>query len=105
MFFNKQLILTGIATAIIVASCAPALYQPMPEQASASSSYEDLVKGRSLYVSMCGSCHSLYLPEQYNEKTWRHNLEEMQKRSKISDQEKALILAYLTNAPSKQSSR
>ena len=94
-----------MAIAVIVASCAPALYQPMPEQASGNSSYEDLVKGRSLYVASCGSCHSLYLPEQYNESIWQHNLNEMQERSKISDQEKALILAYLTNAPAKQSSR
>jgi hypothetical protein len=101
MFFNRKTFISGLFSAIVLAGCAPALYQPMPEHASGNVTHEDLLKGRSLYVNSCGSCHSLYVPDQYNEKVWKENLDEMQERSKITDPEKALILAYLTHAPVK----
>ncbi len=101
MFFNRKIIFSGLVSAIALASCAPALYKPRPEHASGNAKYEDLVKGRSLYVNSCGSCHTLHLPEQYTEKVWIENLDEMQERAKITDQEKTLILTYLLSAPTK----
>jgi hypothetical protein len=43
----------------------------------------------------------LHLPNQYTEKVWSLNLNEMQARAKITDQEKQLIYQYLVNAPKK----
>jgi mono/diheme cytochrome c family protein len=83
-----------------VAGCAPALYKPDPAQ-TYQVPLEQLLEGRKLYVSACGSCHSLYLPHQYSMEVWRHNLDEMQERSKISDLQKELIFTYLENYPRK----
>lgn len=75
--------------------CSPALYQPIPAQATQDVSFDQLVEGRNLYVNKCGSCHSLHLPHQYSKEVWFHNLDEMQERAKISDQDKKLIADYL----------
>jgi len=91
-----------VLLSIAVISCAPALYKPLPEQSTDAATYNKLVKGRELYVSSCGSCHNLYLPEKYSEQVWVHNLDEMQVRAKISNEQKSLILAYLTSAPVKK---
>ena len=92
-------ILTVSAWLILLSGCAASLYQPLPEHATASVSHEQLVEGRSLYVSKCGSCHSLYLPHQYTPEVWAHNLDEMQERSKMSDAEKKLVYDYIVSAP------
>lgn len=94
-------IYAGIISALIVYGCSPALYKPLPEQFASVTSYNQIMKGRQLYVNSCGSCHSLYLPHQYTESLWVTNLDEMQERSKINDEEKALILEFLKNAPAK----
>lgn len=88
--------------AILFAGCASALYQPLPEHASASVSFEQLQAGRSAYVNKCGSCHSLYLPHQYSPEVWAHNLDEMQERSKMSDEEKKLVYDYIVSAPPRE---
>jgi hypothetical protein len=41
----------------------------------------------------------LHLPNQYTEKVWSLNLDEMQVRAKITDAEKQLIYQYVTNDP------
>ncbi len=84
---------------IAIASCATELY--IPKQASTNTSLKDLKKGRELYVKKCSSCHQLYLPKQYDGKTWEVNLNEMQTLAKISDEEKQLIYQYITSAPKK----
>lgn len=102
MFSKQRLsILAGIISAFIIYGCSPALYKPLPEQFTSIDSYNQIMKGRQLYVNSCGSCHSLYLPHQYNESVWATNLDEMQERSKINDGEKGLILEYLKSAQSK----
>jgi cytochrome c2 len=73
----------------------------VPIEAINSVSLEDLKTGREIYVKKCSSCHQLYLPNQYTEKVWMNNLNEMQDRAKISDAEKQLIYQYITNAPKK----
>lgn len=81
--------------ALTLHSCSPALYKPVPEHVSGSANYEQLVEGRKLYVSKCGSCHSLHLPHQYSADVWIKNIDEMQERAKISESEKKLIADYL----------
>lgn len=78
-------------------SCASKLY--VPTESVNSVSAVNLKEGRQLYVNNCGNCHQLYMPNQYDSAAWKHNLDEMQARAKISDSQKKLVYDYLVNAP------
>jgi len=86
-----------IIPALFLISCSSQLYIPLQEVNSIS--VENLKKGRDLYVNNCSSCHQLYLPNQYNAEAWQHNLDQMQLKAKITDEQKKLIYEYLVNAP------
>lgn len=77
-------------------SCSSPLYTPVKENIPATANIEELKKGRQLYVSKCGSCHNLRLPEKFNREGWIGALEKMQPKAKITDEEKNLILDYLS---------
>jgi hypothetical protein len=91
----KKLIFLGFV--FFLFSCSSQLYIPIEDVNTVSLS--DLKIGREIYVKKCSSCHQLHLPNQYSEKVWSANLNEMQTRAKISDGEKQLIYQYLINAP------
>lgn len=80
-------------------SCSSQLYIPL--EAVSNVSLDDLKTGREIYVKKCSNCHQLHLPKQYTEKVWLTNLNEMQNRAKISDDEKQLIYQYIVSAPKK----
>src|SRR4051812_26059460 len=83
----KQLIVS-VFICIALVSCGRQLY--MPESTDATKQAK-LLQGRSLYVDHCGSCHNLHLPKEYNAAEWMRNLNEMQAKAKISDEQKDLI--------------
>jgi len=89
-----------LAPLLLLFSCATELYQPITGNEKAP--LEDLKTGRTLYVNKCAACHLLNLPNKYNEKEWVVNLNEMQKKAKITDDQKQLIYQYLINAPKKK---
>jgi mono/diheme cytochrome c family protein len=88
-----------LGSILLLISCSSQLYIPI--EATPTVSLENLKTGREIYVKKCSSCHQLHLPNQYTEKVWMSNLNEMQARAKISDEEKQLIYQYITNAPKK----
>jgi len=53
---------------------------------------------RRMYLSKCTSCHSEYSPSTYTPEQWQAALDEMEKlkRVHLSQEERALILSYLT---------
>ena len=58
---------------------------------------QQLLQGRKLYIKFCSGCHNLHLPNEYNAEKWKMNLDEMQTKAKITDEEKQLIYLYLTS--------
>ncbi|HPR84846.1 MAG TPA: hypothetical protein PLG33_02270 [Prolixibacteraceae bacterium] len=77
-------------------ACSSALYIPTQTDADkAGVSTESLIQGRNLYVSKCGSCHNLHLPEQYTQEKWKEEMPEMQRKAKISGEEAKLITSFL----------
>lgn len=50
--------------------------------------------GKALYTNSCVRCHKLKDPAKYTSAQWPGS-NKMQKRSKITDEQKALILSYL----------
>ncbi len=79
-----------------VTACSSALYMPTSVDADrAGVSTERLIVGRTLYISKCGSCHNLHLPEQYTQKQWLKVMPAMQKKARITDEESKQITDFL----------
>ena len=58
----------------------------------------DAVKsGKDLYDNRCGKCHKLFAATDYSIKRWPGILDSMQPKAKITDEQKAQILAYLSS--------
>ncbi|MBK7378589.1 MAG: hypothetical protein IPJ03_06235 [Ignavibacteriales bacterium] len=53
-------------------------------------------EGRDLYLSKCTSCHRAYEREMFTAEKWKTALEEMTVKAKLNDEEKTLILNYLS---------
>lgn len=93
---KKKIFIIIVFTSCILYSCGSLLYMPSvtdPVQ------QERLLKGRKLYVEICSSCHNLHLPKSYTAEEWKQNIDKMQKRAKISDEQKELIYEYVTSHP------
>jgi len=91
---KNQKIITIISFVCIICSCSTQLYLP---KSTNTKKQEQLLSGRKLYVNHCSSCHNLYLPKRFTTDQWKKNVDEMQSRAKITDQEKQLIIEYLTS--------
>ncbi|HMU43110.1 MAG TPA: hypothetical protein PKA80_07405 [Ignavibacteriaceae bacterium] len=53
-------------------------------------------EGRELYLSKCTSCHRAYEREKFTAEKWKAVLNEMTVKAKLNDDEKTLILNYLS---------
>lgn len=93
---HKLITIIIIIISFIILSCVVQLYLPVSSDPIIQ---QQLLKGRQLYVSHCGSCHNLHLPNEYNANGWSKQLNEMQVKAKITDEEKRLIYTYLTSQP------
>ena len=89
--------MTGLCLALFVYACSQTLYIPDAE----TSQYEHLIAGRKLYVDHCSGCHNLHFPEEFTSDQWEMQLDEMQVKAKITDEDKKLIFQYLTSYPNK----
>ena len=90
MSMKKVIIL--FVFACIAFSCKPTLYMPSSTDAVQQ---QQLLTGRNLYIHHCSSCHNLHFPKEFASDEWKTNINKMQKRAKITDDEKELILNYL----------
>ena len=57
-----------------------------------------LARGRELYIHRCAGCHALYVPSYFSGTRWNDAVSEMGSRTKMSDEEKELVIRYLTVA-------
>jgi mono/diheme cytochrome c family protein len=53
-------------------------------------------RGEELYSEKCAGCHRLYPKAELTAQEWKITMEEMGKRAKLNDEEKKMILTYLT---------
>jgi|WetSurMetagenome_2_1015567.scaffolds.fasta_scaffold803195_2 hypothetical protein len=95
----RSLLIPGLLVSLFVLQfCATALRIPDASDAERSGIPVDtLISGRELYIAYCGNCHNLYLPSVYTGAEWAKHLEIMQKKARISNEQKELILKYLTS--------
>ena len=57
-----------------------------------------LAEGKSLYGMNCAKCHDLYDAKDFTAEEWTPIIMRMQKKAKISDEQREKIYAYLTTA-------
>ncbi|WP_329805251.1 c-type cytochrome [Flavobacterium facile] len=57
---------------------------------------EVLAEGKSLYGMNCAKCHELYNANSYTAEEWTPIVLRMQKKARISDEQREKIYAYLT---------
>lgn len=55
----------------------------------------DLASGKSTYEAKCGKCHELKKPEEYTAARWVGLVGWMAGKAKLTDTEKADVLAYV----------
>ena len=53
-------------------------------------------EGKDLYVSKCTACHKAYEPQLHTKDEWQKILDDMGRKAKLTDNEKQLILDYLS---------
>jgi len=100
MRFRNYFILGILVNA--VTSCTSSLYKPTLVDVRDTNEFNDLQKGRNLYIHNCASCHAIYYPDQFNAKVWKEELIKMQSRAKLSDTETEFILKYVTGNKQKK---
>lgn len=72
------------------------LYVPSNSDVTASATLADLQQGRTLYISKCADCHSLYLPESFTASQWRSILPTMTPRTNLTSAQVQLVTKYVT---------
>lgn len=97
----KKFVVTGAL--FFICGCASRLYLPAApnvqkaRQADPGITLEQLQTARKLYAIKCSSCHNLHLPREFTSAQWPGILDKMQPKAKITDEQKKLLLAYLTS--------
>ena len=80
-----------------ILACSPALYIPtLADSQKAGVSADSLAIGRKIYVNNCSNCHSLYRPGQFTKGEWAKVMPVMQKKAKIDNKQRRLIVNYLS---------
>ena len=97
--YTKRLITFALG---ILFSCAGILLASTPNDSIKNMMHADSVlTGNALFVKNCGRCHKLKDPAKYTMVQWPGLVNKMQKRAKITDSEKAMILSYLATGAKK----
>jgi hypothetical protein len=90
--------------AVLMASLLPSCVSietaapPVPAVANASQkNYQQLCTGRELYLGKCTKCHSPEVIKKFSLEDWTGDImPSMAKKSKISAEEEACLMAYIT---------
>lgn len=72
----------------------PVAAAPVIEKLAVSS--ETLAEGKSLYGMNCAKCHKLFDANDFTAEEWTPIVIRMQKKAKITDEQRDKIYAYLT---------
>jgi len=80
----------------VLQACSPGLYIPtLADSQKSGVSADSLAIGRKIYVNNCSNCHSLYRPEHFTKRDWAKVMPVMQKKAKINNEQRELIVKYL----------
>lgn len=81
---------------VFLLGCGATLFAATPTDSIKSKvPIDSISSGKVLYENSCVRCHKLKEPANYTKQQWPGIVDKMQKRSRITDEQKAIILAYL----------
>jgi hypothetical protein len=98
----KLLPAIAILAAIIFSSCQKSsvspsgLYTPTSSDASSAATLQELLDGRSFYISNCNNCHGLYQPGDYSSGQWSSILSSMGPRTNLTSIQLQDVKKYLS---------
>lgn len=56
---------------------------------------EELITGHSIYEIKCTECHKAYRIEEFSEKKWLHEIDDMSPKAKLTADEKLKLTKYI----------
>jgi mono/diheme cytochrome c family protein len=68
---------------------------PAPPVEASKPTAEMIASGQKVFEANCGKCHALKNPGDYTQQRWVGLVNWMGPKAKISDSDKALVLAYV----------
>jgi len=72
------------------------LYVPTTTDVTATATLSDLQAGRSLFISSCGRCHSIYSPDSYSAANWKSIVPGMASRAGLTTVQASQVTKYVT---------
>jgi cytochrome c5 len=95
---NKRLLLTLMAGIVLITliACNKSQYKSSETNVVKNTNSNYLQQGEELYTNKCGKCHKLFAPEKFNKKDWTKWVGTMAPKAKLTAEEKAKVLAYVT---------
>lgn len=57
----------------------------------------ELAEGKLLFENNCGKCHKLFSPEDFSKEEWQPIVMRMQKKARITDEQRDLVYNYLVS--------
>lgn len=92
----KIRIIAIVLLGTLIYSCSPKVIQTEAPKVDEVPLTPELAEGKVIFESKCAKCHDLYSPKDFNAEQWKPIMLSMQKKAKISDEEREKIYAYLT---------
>jgi len=55
----------------------------------------DLKAGQAIFINQCTECHKAYTITKFSEKKWKHEIDDMSPKAKLTDEQKATLSNYI----------
>jgi len=94
---NRKRIFSALITLIM--SSGIAIYTQIPNDSisSGSTQLDSLKMGKEVFENSCVRCHKLKDPTRFTKEEWPKLVGKMQKRAKITDEQKEMIIKYVVS--------
>lgn len=93
--------LFAMSIVILLSTAGSVFAVKQPDTLKSKMPVDSIATGKGLYERSCQRCHKLKDPAKYTVVQWPGLVNKMQKRAKITDTEKAIILTYLKSQAKK----
>lgn len=91
----------SLAVVVLLSSAGGIFAAKQNDTAKNKTPVDSVSTGKALYEKNCVRCHKLKDPAKYTKAQWPGLVNKMQKRAKITDEEKSIILTYLATEAKK----